>query len=264
MNIYQAPTEFVGKYTKYIDSCPSTNEWALQETLKLDLPEGFAWIAGYQTAGKGQRGNQWHAAPNENLLMSFLFKPDHALLPDQFYLSKAIANGIIDGLQQWSMNQTKEQLPLAIKWPNDIYLADKKIGGILIESNFQSGKWSFSIVGIGLNINQLCFENLRATSLRTYLESPLHINLPDIFHSISTAIESNYIQFCARKKKDIDQKYHALLYRKNEWHTFSDTQGEFKGKIISVDARGYIHIEKPTGLNKYDLKEVSFIFAENQ
>ena len=166
MNKYQAPTRFVGKNTKYHETCASTNSLGFQEALEYQLPEGFAWIAGHQTAGKGQRGNQWLAEANQNLLVSYLLKPNHELLPSQFYLSKAIANGIVLGLQQWASNSLGERLPLEIKWPNDIYLEGRKLGGILIESNFQAGKWAFSIIGIGLNINQLSFAEDKAISLR--------------------------------------------------------------------------------------------------
>lgn len=260
MNNYQAPTRFVGKKTKYLDSCESTNVLGFQEALSIDIPEGFAWIAGQQTAGKGQRGNQWLTQANENLLVSYLLKPAHESLPVQFYLSKAIAIGIIDGLQRWSMSVTGEQLPLEIKWPNDIYLDGKKLGGILIESNFQAGKWAFSIIGIGLNINQVEFDGLRATSLRKWTQNPQKIDIAEVFGQLSVGLETAYLSFQNKSLEEIDLIYHQVLFQKDVWHLYQDQHGQFEGKIVQVNEQGLILIEKINGSQHYDIKELSFIF----
>ena len=243
-----------------MDLCESTNAYGFQEAIANDINEGFAWIAGHQTAGKGQRGNQWHAEPNQNLLVSYLLKPAHDLLASQFYLSKAIANGILIGLQQWATNTMGEQLPLKIKWPNDIYLDGKKLGGILIESNFQSGKWAFSIIGIGLNINQLNFEGLRATSLRQWTQNPQAIDISEIYNYLSSGIENQYEEFTNKAFWAIDESYHTKLFRRGEWHTFEDKNGQFEGKIVQVNEQGLIEIEQNHGAEFYDIKELSFIF----
>jgi len=262
LNNYQAPTRFIGKKTKYVESCESTNELGFQEALNEHIPEGFAWIAGHQTAGKGQRGNQWHAQANQNLLVSYLVKPAHNLLPTQFYLSKAIAAGIIEGLQLWANALYGEPLPLKIKWPNDIYLDEKKLGGILIESNFQTGKWAFSIIGIGLNINQLEFEGLRATSLRTWTQNPLPIDISEVFNSLSIGIENGYQNFQNQKLEVIDESYHRDLFRKDCWHDFEDKNGQFEGKIVRVNEQGLIEIDKGLMIEHYEIKELSFIFKD--
>jgi BirA family transcriptional regulator, biotin operon repressor / biotin---[acetyl-CoA-carboxylase] ligase len=243
-----------------MDLCESTNAYGFQEAIASEINEGFAWIAGHQTAGKGQRGNQWHAEPNQNLLVSYLLKPAHDLLASQFYLSKAIANGILIGLQQWATNTMGEQLPLKIKWPNDIYLDGKKLGGILIESNFQSGKWAFSIIGIGLNINQLNFEGLRATSLRQWTQNPQAIDISEIYNYLSSGIENQYEEFTNKAFWAIDESYHTKLFRRGEWHTFEDKNGQFEGKIVQVNEQGLIEIEQNHGAEFYDIKELSFIF----
>jgi BirA family biotin operon repressor/biotin-[acetyl-CoA-carboxylase] ligase len=243
-----------------MDLCESTNAYGFQEAIASEINEGFAWIAGHQTAGKGQRGNQWHAEPNQNLLVSYLLKPAHDLLASQFYLSKAIANGILIGLQQWATNTLGEQLPLKIKWPNDIYLDGKKLGGILIESNFQSGKWAFSIIGIGLNINQLNFEGLRATSLRQWTQNPQAIDISEIYNYLSSGIENQYEEFTNKAFWAIDESYHTKLFRRGEWHTFEDKNGQFEGKIVQVNEQGLIEIEQNHGAEFYDIKELSFIF----
>jgi len=245
-----------------MDHCDSTNALGFQEALSGDFEEGFAWIAGHQSAGKGQRGNQWHAQPNQNLLVSFILKPNHELLQAQFYLSKAIANGILMGLQQWASDKMGERLPLEIKWPNDIYLDGKKLGGILIESNFQAGKWAFSIVGIGLNINQLDFEGLRATSLRQWTQNPQTIDIADIYNHVAHGIENQYEAFTRKAYTFIDSTYHETLFRKEAWHSFEDKNGIFEGKIVRVNEQGLVEIERNLGTESYDIKELSFIFKD--
>jgi BirA family biotin operon repressor/biotin-[acetyl-CoA-carboxylase] ligase len=262
LNKYQAPTRFVGKNSKYIPTCPSTNSLGFEEALSADLPEGFAWVAGHQTAGKGQRGNQWIAEPNQNLLVSFLLKPGHEALPVQFYLSKAIALGIVKGLNGWSQMKFGEILPLSIKWPNDIYLAGKKLGGILIESNFQAGQWAFSIIGIGLNINQTEFPDLRATSLKKYLQDPQAIAIEEIYQAISQGIETQYQQFQEKQFAALDLAYHAHLFQHFEEALYQDSTGTFRGKIIEVNDQGLLCLERNNEHKWYDLKELCFIFKE--
>lgn len=260
MNNYQAPTRFVGKKSKYIDICPSTNSLAFSEASNEDLQEGFAWIAGHQTAGRGQRGNTWNAEPNQNLTLSYLLRPPHRLLEKQFYLSKAIANGILTGLEAWSRATQGESFNFEIKWPNDIYLDGVKMGGILIENNFLAGQWSFSIIGIGLNINQKQFENIRGTSLRAYLQLNQEIALTEIYSYISLGIEESYILFLNEAFPTIDEIYHERLFRRSQWALYESSNEQFEGKILGVNEQGLLEIEKEFTVESYDLKEISFIF----
>ena len=260
MNNYQAHTRFVGKKNKYLDICPSTNSLAFSEALETDLPEGFAWIAGHQTAGRGQRGNTWQTEPNQNLTLSYLLRPPHHLLEKQFFLSKSIANGILSGLESWSRTTQGENFNFEIKWPNDIYLDGFKMGGILIENNFQAGKWSFSVIGIGLNINQKQFENIRGTSLRSYLKLNSDIPLTEIFAFISQGIEDAYTLFTDELFDQIDEVYHERLFRRSEWAIYESDKERFEGKILRVNDKGLLEIEKEFTVESYDLKEISFIF----
>jgi BirA family biotin operon repressor/biotin-[acetyl-CoA-carboxylase] ligase len=233
---------------------------AFSEALNEDLPEGFTWIAGHQTAGRGQRGNTWNAEPNQNLTLSILLRPDHQLVDKQFYLSKAIANGILAGLVDWSRATQGESFNFEIKWPNDIYLDGVKMGGILIENNFQAGQWSFSIIGIGLNINQKHFENIRGTSLRSYLQLNQEIPLTEIYTYLSVGIEESYTLFTSEQFGKIDEIYHERLFRRSEWALYEAENVQFEGKIRGVNEQGLLEIEKEFTVESYDLKEISFIF----
>jgi BirA family biotin operon repressor/biotin-[acetyl-CoA-carboxylase] ligase len=189
-------------------------------------------------------------------------KPNDQQAIHQFYLSKAISIGILEGLQKWAINTLLEKLPIKIKWPNDIYLEEQKIAGILIENNFQAGKWNFSIVGIGININQTEFENLRASSLKKWTKSPAKIDIREIFNAISIEIENYYQLFLSNNFEEIDKVYHQNLFRLQTKALFEDGTGIFSGKIIRVNPNGHLVLEKSNELKVYDLKELSFIFSE--
>lgn len=226
----------------------------------MELSEGFTWITGHQTAGRGQRGNTWKAEPHQNLLLSIYLRPPHALLSKQFYFSKAISNGIIAGLEAWSRETLGKILPVEIKWPNDIYLVGVKMGGILIENNFQSGQWAFSIIGIGLNVNQTLFGEIRALSLRSFASNPAPIPLDEVYNYLCSGIEAHYHTFLKKEWETIDKLYQEKLFRRNEWALYRDSKEEFSGKILGVNEQGLLEIEKEFTVESYDLKEISFIF----
>ena len=178
----QPNTLFTGKIIKYLPTCHSTNDIAAEMIQSQEVFEGTIIITDHQTTGRGQRGNSWEAAIGQNLTLSLILKPTFLRASDQFQLNVAVSLGVHEFLSQY--------LPegLTIKWSNDIYHYDKKLGGILIENTLQGYNIGYSVIGIGLNINQKQFENIRGTSLRAYLQLNQEIALTDIFSYISMGI----------------------------------------------------------------------------
>lgn len=129
-----------------IEECASTNS-AIERT----APHGFALMARRQTAGRGQRGNSWEAAPGLNITLSLMLRPHELPAARQFEVSEAVALGITDLLLEQGLTEVK------VKWPNDIYVGDRKICGILIENSLSGNLIGHSIAGIGLNVNQTEF-----------------------------------------------------------------------------------------------------------
>ena len=142
----------------WLESVDSTNEECRRHISDIDNLSVVAALS--QTSGKGQRGNSWISAPGENLTFSVVLKfpssvsagePEPVKAYDQFVLSEIAALAVVDLLAEHGI-QAK------IKWPNDIYVGEKKICGILIENTLQ-GEWiQHSIIGIGLNVNQRNFD----------------------------------------------------------------------------------------------------------
>jgi len=131
-----------------IDECESTNA-----AISRNAPHGFALMALTQTAGRGQRGNSWEAEPGLNITLSLMLRPHDLPAARQFELSEAVALGVVDLLDSLHVGD------VAVKWPNDIYVADKKICGILIENSIAGGHVAAAVAGIGLNVNQQTFRS---------------------------------------------------------------------------------------------------------
>ncbi|ULT28943.1 biotin--[acetyl-CoA-carboxylase] ligase [Sphingobacterium sp. E70] len=103
-------------------------------------------------SGKGQRGSTWVSEPGKNLTTSILLKPHFLSIAQQFALSATVAIAVVNWLKR------KTEQDVTVKWPNDIYVGNKKIVGILIENKLKGNKIEASIVGIGININQVNFD----------------------------------------------------------------------------------------------------------
>ena len=132
----------------WLQSVDSTNEEAKRHISDIDnLSVLSAWE---QTAGRGQRGNTWTSNAGENLMFSIVLKSPALMAEEHFALNEIAALSVSEFLSTYGI---KAQ----IKWPNDIYVDEKKICGILIENSFRGKSISSSIIGIGLNINQRNF-----------------------------------------------------------------------------------------------------------
>ncbi|MBP1664245.1 MAG: biotin/acetyl-CoA-carboxylase ligase, partial [Bacteroidetes bacterium] len=131
----------------YIESTSSTNLLLQQMMRQEDLPEGYIVYTGFQTAGKGQTGNSWESEPNKNLLFSVLLRPRSIKADKQFILSQITGLAVKKVLDKFTGD-------ISIKWPNDIYWKEKKIGGILIENSLIRDCINTCVIGIGLNVNQ--------------------------------------------------------------------------------------------------------------
>lgn len=152
----------IGKVLKYLEQVGSTNE-AMKEMARDEaLDEGFTIYTLNQISGRGQQGKEWVNSPGESLALSVFLKPDFLQADQAYGISVAIAVATREFLEETF------DLPAEIKWPNDIYIKDKKVSGILIENQIQGSKVSQSIIGIGINFNQSTFpEDMpRAASLK--------------------------------------------------------------------------------------------------
>lgn len=250
MHKFFANTLFIGKKTVFLPTCHSTNDIAASLVPQNDIYEGTVIVTENQTSGKGQRGNDWEAGPKMNLTFSVILRPVFLQISDQFYLNIIISLAIYDLLEK--------HLPhgLKIKWPNDIYYNDNKLGGILIENTIKNNKIESTIAGIGLNVNQTKFRYVDAISLSMILGKRL--NLENLLNDLLVKIEKRYLQLKSGARGQLQEGYLHRLYWLNEDHIFKG-QGFFNGVIKGIGNTGKLAIEVDGEVKYFDLKEVKFI-----
>lgn len=250
----QPNTLFTGKTLKYVPTCHSTNDFAGQMIQSSNnVFEGTVIVTDNQTAGRGQRGNTWEASVGENLTFSIIFKPNFLKASDQFQLNVAVSLGVFDFLSEFIDEG------LTVKWSNDIYYENQKMGGILIENSLQGYHIGHSVVGIGLNINQREFGNLRATSLRNVTQNPLKYDLSEMLKKLLESLEKNYLQIKNNNYESLKMRYLTNLFRFEEHYYFTKNGQQFLGKIVGIDDTGKLGIETEGIVLHFDFKEVEFI-----
>ncbi|MBR5642969.1 MAG: biotin--[Salinivirgaceae bacterium] len=232
----------------------STNELLKSLADREPLPEGYTVVAVAQTAGRGQIGASWESQPGQNLTFSVLLRPDFLKADQMFLISKVVALALTDYLESTGGI-------FKIKWPNDIYHFDSKICGTLIENQFMGDKIVYSIVGIGLNVNQEAFISDAPNPVSMFnifdKKFDLTAELPKLLHQIAV-----WYQMLADGWEDkINESYFSRLYRTDKPYDFIAVEsGErFTGQIAYVESNGHLTITDSKGLpRRFWFKEVAF------
>jgi BirA family biotin operon repressor/biotin-[acetyl-CoA-carboxylase] ligase len=245
---------FVGQNLVSLKEVDSTNTF-LKNILSNSkpVPDGTVIMAETQYAGRGQRDNTWHAEPGKNLTFSLLLKPGFLSAQQQFDLTRAVSLGVYDALYPLLRDSLK------IKWPNDIYYGDKKLGGMLIENILQGSQIKSAIIGIGVNVNQENFPNnaTNATSIKKILQRDYE--LKNILAEICNHIEAYYLHLKAGRFEHVRNIYLSRLYWLNERHEFKSNGQVFEGIIKNVEGNGLLVIDQTGGEQAYNLKEIEFL-----
>ena len=148
----------------------------------------------------------------------------------------------------------------SIKWPNDIYVNDDKIAGILIESSVSGNQIESTVAGIGLNINQTKFKSDAPNPISLSMLTGINFDLITCLNQLSADIDNRYKQLIAGNSEEIIKEYISRLYRLNKWHEFRDSKEIFSGRILTIGGYGRIKIEKLNGvICVYSFKEIEFI-----
>ncbi len=220
----------VRKNINWYDSVSSTNDVALSNC-SADADKTI-YAAEFQTAGRGQKGNKWESNRSENLMFTILFKPQFLKPSEQYILAMVTTLGIASYLKN---KEGLDKELVKIKWPNDIYVGDKKICGMLIENSISGDQIGCSIVGIGVNINQTTFSSqvTNATSLRNETKKgnyDTHKELEELAEFIFEYYQKSEKELKKRGNfNGIIEEYLSNLYRLNEFHKFVEL------KEISAD-----------------------------
>lgn len=246
-------TSVIGQTVVLLEQVGSTNNYATSQVRENEVEEGTVFLAVSQTAGRGQHTNQWESEDGKNLTLSLVLHPEFLEIKDQFLLSKAVCLGIDAFLSQYVDD-------VSIKWPNDIYVGNRKICGILIENAIMNGRFSSSVVGIGLNINQAKFVSDAPNPVSLFQLTGKTYDLDQCLTELLKNIDAYYCKLIDGQIEELNRLFEAKLFRLNTWHHFKDDHHEYRGRIVGVNEIGQLKVEEENGrLNAYHFKEVSYL-----
>jgi len=237
-----------------LDAIDSTNDFLKAMAANNETSDFTVVTAENQTKGRGQMGAVWNSEIGKNLIMSILVKEVLSDVADVFDLNIVVALSVVAVLK-------KQEIPdLSIKWPNDIMSANKKIGGILIENSIKSDGSIYSIVGLGLNVNQTNFENLpKASSLavvtaRIFDKENLLIDI--------VASMKMHIGKLSENKTALWQEYERELFRKEMPTVFEDQHAQrFMGIIKGVSESGRLQVLLESDQMKdFEIKQIQMLY----
>lgn len=240
-----------------LDQIDSTNNRAAQKCYGA----GDVIIAETQSAGRGQRGNSWSSLPGQNLTFSVVLQPDFLLAERQFRISKTAALAVADTIADTGLTPS-------IKWPNDIYIGNRKVTGILIENDLSGAYLCRSVIGIGLNVNQTDFDPTLPNPTSLSREAGHTFDRAEMFIRFYQHLANRYRMLAEEETSNknasqIDTDYLNRLYRLNEEHTFIDgrTGEHFIGTITGILPGGDLEVRiANTGqLRTFLFKEIEYV-----
>ena len=232
----------------------STNEEALRRIAEGRAGEGMVFITHHQLHGKGAGQNHWESEPDKNLTFSLVLEPRFMEPSAQFVITEMVSLALFDVVKQ-SLGEEH----LSIKWPNDLYYKDEKLAGILIQNRVVGNQIDFSVIGVGLNVNQKVFYSDAPNPVSMANISGKEEDLTGLLHDFLEKFSHYYEKI----KKDIyalEPAYLSHLYHFDEWHVYKEAAGEFTAKITGIDAYGRLLLTDDNGnRRKYGFKEVAFL-----
>lgn len=244
--------QLIGGHYLFLPQIGSTNTYC-KELLSSNTPppEGLIVQTGFQTNGKGQMGNVWKVSEGKSLTFSCIIYPDFISPSEQFYLNMAVSLSVVELLDEYIGNAK-------IKWPNDIYINNKKIGGILIENSLLGNKIQSSVLGIGININENNFVGLpNATSL--FLELGVDYPITYLLQQWCALFEGYYALLKSRSFGSLNKLYLQRMWNYNKQVTYNKQGIEQQGIIKGVNPLGQLLMEENGKQVIYNFKEISFV-----
>lgn len=248
----------------YIKQTHSTST-LLREQYADHLPHLYTIRTDFQTAGRGQAGNSWESEAGKNLLFSTLLRYQGILATKQWRLSMLVAVALWDTLAK-HLPQDK----LSIKWPNDIYYGDKKLVGILIENSLSGAYVGYTIVGIGINVNQTQWLSNAPNPISMQEITGLEYDVKALLNEWISSMKSWEIA----STEDIRVAYMQRLYRRHGWHEYIEREvstqptaiaqkgivGAFSAEILTVTEQGELVLRLQNNEEKrYHFKQIRFV-----
>lgn len=232
------------------DSVSSTNQTLLGLMKQQVLQEGTIVTTDYQEGGRGQGEHSWLSNRGENLLMSLLLFPAFLSASRQFHLARLVSLALCDVLEPMGIEPR-------IKWPNDILTNNGKIAGILIENGIKGGHISYTIAGIGLNLNQTDFPEFEVPASSILLETGQPVDLQQIRELVAGNLQHRYLELKKGQTEQLEKAYEKKLYRMGMSSVFRSGEGTFEGFIRGVNEFGELLIESGGRIRTFGYGSIS-------
>ncbi len=240
----------------HLNETDSTNRWLRDRIDDFKTEELTVVWADHQSEGRGCGTNRWESEKGQNLLFSVLCHPEEIPATQQFLLLESMALAAKDTLNKCLPSGES----VRIKWPNDIYWHDSKLGGTLTECALSGQHMRWCIVGTGLNINQ--------TQFSTALPNPVSLaqitggnqQLEPLLLNIISCFEHRLRRLKQGDSNELHDDFMDALYRRHGYYTYRDCKGDFEAEIVTVDKDGTLTLrDRMQQQRHYKFKEVSFI-----
>ena len=236
-----------------LNEVDSTNNYANRLIVSKQAIEGTVVLARNQKEGRGQHGNSWESEAGKNVLMSIVLFPRFLAAENQFMMSKIVSLALADLLE-------KETDNVSIKWPNDLYVGNKKIAGILIENSVERHILHSSILGIGLNLNQEQFVSNAPNPVSLKKITGKNYDIEMFAARIADLVFEYYHKLKECKTDWINSQYFDKLFRKNTWAKFRKKGLEFDARITGIGEFGQLQLEnRDNTITEYMFKEVEYV-----
>lgn len=236
----------------WLDACASTNT---ELAAIPDAPHGFVLAARRQTAGRGQRGNTWEAEPGANLTFSLMLRPDGIPAARQFEMSMLVSLGIARALDA-VLEENDYPGRIAVKWPNDIYVGNSKLCGILIENSLAGSTIGRAIAGIGINVNQRRFLSDAPNPVSLVGLTGRQLPLQPVLDRVVGAILGEIDNYDGNSEALV-ARYRARLWRGAGVWPFREPGGDiFEASVAEVAPDGTLTLSNG---RSYAFKEIAFV-----
>jgi len=237
-----------------LNAINSTNDYLKQLTATRHVEHFTLVVAENQTSGRGQMGAVWNVEAGKNLTFSVLVKDLLLEINEIFNLNVAVAVSIAQALETFNIPQLK------IKWPNDILAGNKKVGGILIENSIKNNGEIYSIIGIGINVNQQNFDGLpKASSLAAV--AGREFDKEAVMLAIANHLKQNIGSLLHKDTKMLWNCYHQMLFKKDVPMPFDKNGAQFMGIIQGVTGNGSLRVLlADDSIAEYTIKEVQLLY----
>ncbi len=240
----------IGLQKIILSDVSSTNNFAAKLIKEGITDHGSVIMAENQSDGRGQHDSIWQSAPKLNLLLSIILLPEEMSIKHPIHLNWFISISLIDFLLE-------KGIKAEIKWPNDILVNGKKIAGILIENKYSGTTLRNSIVGIGVNVNQLNFDSIIATSMK--LEKEMEYELEGLLDDFILCVKAREEWLNSINHEVLQKEYLNYLFGMGELLRFKTISGIISGEKIGVDSNGQLLVRSEGKTHAFQNKEIQFL-----